>query len=268
MGGAPGTGGLAGELAAAMAAVRSSPQSIEPRMALFQLACILGQWDRARTQLDTMAQLDAELLLLARIYGRLIDAETTRRRVFAGSEQPVALGEPPAWLAMMAQALQLDGRGEAAAAARELRERGRQDAAARSGTINTDAFAWIMDADPRLGPTLEVIVEGQYRWLPLEGLEELRAEAPKAMRDLVWQPVALRLAGGSELAAFVPTRYPGSELEEDDAVRLAKETRWVEKDGEQWGFGQRLLATDGGDHAFLDVRALRLGGGGAIDPDA
>lgn len=267
MAGAPGTGGLAGELAAAMAAVRSSPQAIEPRMALFQLACVVGQWDRARAQLDTMAQLDAELLLLSRIYGRLIDAEAMRRRVFAGSEQPVALGEPPAWLAMMAQALQLDERGEAAAA-RELRQRGRQDAAARPGTIGTDAFAWIMDADPRLGPTLEVIIEGQYRWLPLDALEELRAEAPKAMRDLVWQPVALRLAGGSELAAFVPTRYPGSELEDDDAVRLAKETRWIEKDGEQWGFGQRLLATDGGDHAFLDIRALRFGGGGATNRDA
>jgi type VI secretion system protein ImpE len=251
---------LSDDIDTAMAAVRSSPQAIEPRMALFQLACVVGQWDRARAQLDTMAQLDPEFLLLARIYGRLIDAEATRRRVFAGSEQPVALGEPPAWLAMIAQALQLGARGDAAAA-RELRERGRQDAGARSGTIGADPFAWIMDADPRLGPTLEVIVEGQYRWLPLDRLEELRAEAPKAMRDLVWQPVALRLTGGNELTAFVPTRYPGSELENIDAVRLAKETRWTEREGEQWGFGQRLLATDLGDHAFLDIRALRFGGG-------
>jgi type VI secretion system protein ImpE len=258
MGGAQNGGGLAGELAAAMAAVRSSPQAVEPRMALFQLACVVGQWDRARAQLDTMAELDAELLLLARIYGRLIEAEAARRRVFAGSEQPVALGPPPGWLAMMAQALRLDSKGEAAAA-RALRERGRQEASARSGIIGTAAFAWIMDADPRLGPTLEVIVEGQYRWLPLDGLEELRAETPKAMRDLVWQPVALRLAGGSEFAAFVPARYPGSERENDDSLRLARETRWIDKDGEQWGLGQRVLTTDEGDHAFLDVRTLRLG---------
>jgi type VI secretion system protein ImpE len=266
-GGAPGASGLADELAAAMAAVRASPQAIEPRMALFQLACVVGQWDRARAQLDTMAQLDAELLLLSRIYGRLIDAEATRRRVFAGDEQPVALGQPPAWLAMLAQALKLDGGGDASAA-RELRERGRQQAAARPGTIGgTEAFAWLMDADPRLGPALEVVVEGQYRWLPLDGLEELRAEPPKAMRDLVWQPVALRLAGGNEFAAFVPTRYPGSELDDDDAIRLAKETRWIDKDGEQWGLGQRLLTTDLADHALLDIRALRFADA-AVAPDA
>lgn len=267
MGGAPTSGGLAGEMAAAMAAVRSSPQALEPRMALFQLACVVGQWDRARAQLDTMAHLDAETVLLARTYGRLIEAEAARARVFAGAEQPVAFGEPPAWLAMTARALRLDAGGEAALA-RELRGRAREDAAARAGTLGDEPFAWIMDADPRLGPALEVVVEGQYRWLPLDLLEELRAEAPKAMRDLVWQPVALRLAGGRELHAFVPARYPGSELEGDDAVRLAKETRWTgEADGDQRGLGQRVLATDAGDHAFLDVRRLRFGGG-AAGPDA
>lgn len=245
------------EISAAMAAVRASPQAAAPRMALFQLACVVGDWERARAQLDTLAKLDPEYTLLARVYGRLIGAEATRRRVFAGAEQPVALGEPPAWLAMMAQALRLDDRGEAAGA-RALRERARQEAAARPGRIEDEDFAWAMDADPRLGPTLEVVVDGQYRWLALDGLRELRAEAPRAMRDLVWQPATLLLAGGGELGVFVPARYPGSELEEDDAVRLAKETRWIDRDGEQWGLGQRVLTTDLGDHAFLDLRRLRF----------
>ena len=267
MGGAANAGGLAGELAAAMAAVRSSPQALELRMALFQLSCAVGNWERARAQLDTMAKLDAETVLFARTYGRLIDSEATRSRVFAGTEQPVAFGEPPAWLAMMARALRLDADGEAARAG-ELRERAREGAAARAGTVGNEPFAWLMDADPRLGPTLEVVVEGQYRWLPLDLLEELRAEPPKAMRDLVWRPVALRLAGGRELHAFVPVRYPGSELVDEDAVRLSKETRWTDEGGEQRGLGQRVLATNAGDHAFLDVRRLRFGGGATGGPDA
>jgi type VI secretion system protein ImpE len=258
---------LAGELAAAMAAVRSSPQALEPRMALFQFACVVGNWERARAQLDTMAKLDTETELFARTYSRLVDAEAARGRVFAGAEQPIAFGGPPAWLAMMARALRLDADGEAARA-RALRERAREEAAARAGTVGDEPFAWLMDADPRLGPTLEVVVEGQYRWLPLDLLEELKAEAPKAMRDLVWQPVALRLAGGRELHAFVPVRYPGSELMDEDAVRLAKETRWTDEGGEQRGLGQRVLATDVGDHAFLDVRRLRFGGGATGGPDA
>jgi type VI secretion system protein ImpE len=266
VGGTQAAGGLAAEMAAAMAAVRSSPQAFEPRMALFQLACVVGHWERARAQLDTMAKLDAETVLFARTYGRLIEAEAARRRVFAGAEQPVAFGEPPAWLAMVAQALRLEG-GEAARA-RELRDRAREEAPARAGAVGDESFAWLMDADPRLGPALEVVVDGQYRWLPLDLLEELRAEAPKAMRDLVWQPVALRLAGGRELHAFVPVRYPGSELADEDAVRLSKETRWTGEDGEQRGLGQRVLATDAGDHAFLDVRRLRFGGGATGGPDA
>lgn len=267
MGGALTPGVLADELAAAMAAVRSAPQALEPRMALFQLSCVVGNWERARSQLDTVAKLDAETVLFARTYGRLIDAEATRARVFAGAEQPVAFGEPPAWLAMMARALRLDADGEAARA-RELRERACEVAAARAGAVGDEPFAWLMDADPRLGPTLEAVVEGQYRWLPLDLLEELRAEAPKAMRDLVWQPVALRLARGRELHAFVPVRYPGSESADEDAVRLAKETRWTGEGGEQRGLGQRVLATDAGDHAFLDVRRLRFGDATTAGPDA
>src|SRR3712207_8845185 len=126
---------------------------------------------------------------------------------------------------MMARALRLDADGEAARAS-ELRERACEAAAARAGAVGDEPFAWIMDADPRLGPTLEVVVDGQYRWLPLESLGTLRADPPAAMRDLVWQPVTLGLPNGMEIPAFVPARYPGSEAHADDAVRLARATVW------------------------------------------
>jgi type VI secretion system protein ImpE len=244
------------EIAAAMAAVRSSPDAVEPRMALFQLACVAGEWERARAQLNVLAALDTAFGILAQAYGSLIEAEGTRRRVFAGTEPPVAFGEAPAWLGMLAEALRLDGADEAAAA-RDLRQRAHAAAPATPGRLGEERFAWLMDADPRLGPTLEVVADGQYRWLPLDQVLEFWAEAPRAMRDLVWQPVALRLTGGRELGAFLPVRYPGSELEED-AVRLARRTRWIEMAGEQRGLGQRLLATDRGDHALLDIRRLHL----------
>jgi type VI secretion system protein ImpE len=251
-------GDLAGAVASAMDAVRTAPQAIGPRMGLFQLACVTGDWKRARTQLDTMAKLDAETMLLARVYGRLVEAEEARARVFAGAERPVALGAPPSWLAMLAQALELSARGQRTAAA-DLRRRALEEAPANPGDVGDRAFAWAMDADPRLGPTLEVVVEGQYRWLPLPHLRELRADPPKALRDMVWQPVSLELANGSELKAFVPVRYPGTEAAADDGLRLARATTWRPGDGEeQWGQGQRLLATDVEDVAFLELRRLRF----------
>jgi type VI secretion system protein ImpE len=251
------TQSMQAEIEAAMDAVRSTPEAIAPRMALFQLSAVCGDWRRSKTQLETMEKLDGECAMLARTYGRLIEAEQVRDRVFAGNERPVAFGEPPAWLAMMAEALRLDSQGSSESA-QALRATARQQTSARPGALESEAFQWIMDADPRIGAALEVIIDGQYRWLPLDHLVELRAAPPKAMRDLVWQPVTLRLATETELAAFVPSRYPGSETHPDDAIRRCQETRWIDKNGEQWGVGQRLFASDLGDHAFLDIRRLRF----------
>lgn len=245
------------ELETAMNAVRSMPEAIAPRMALFQISAVCGDWRRSTTQLETMGKLDDECAMLSVTYRRLIATEAVRQRVFAGDERPVAFGEPPAWLALMVEALAVEAKGDAATA-HALRETARQEAPARSGTLDGHAFEWIMDADPRLGAALEVVIDGQYRWLPLEHLVELRATPPKAMRDLVWQPVTLRLTTETELPAFVPSRYPGSEAHPNDAIRMCKETDWIDKGGEQWGIGQRLLASDLGDHAFLDIRRLRF----------
>jgi type VI secretion system protein ImpE len=253
---------LKAEIETAAAAVRSTPEAIQPRMALFQLSAVCGDWRRARLQLETMEKIDDECAVLARTYSRLIEAEAARERVFAGSERPVAFGQPPVWLAMMAEALALDRQGSASAA-QALRDTARQNGSARSGIVESAAFRWIMDADPRIGAALEVVVDGQYRWLPLDHVKELRAAPPKAMRDLVWQPVTLRLTTETELTAFVPSRYPGSEADPDDSIRLCRETRWIERNGEQWGIGQRLLASDVGDHAFLEIRRLCFENNGA-----
>ncbi|MBL6458650.1 hypothetical protein JMJ55_25250 [Belnapia sp. T6] len=246
------------EVVAAVAAIRAAPQSPAPRIALFQLAAVLGDWERARAQLETLAALDPEFTSLARVYGGLIASERVRGRVFVGTERARVLGEPSPWLLLMVEALWLEGRRGAAGEAQALRAQALRDAAARPGQIGTEEFTWIMDADPRLGPTLEVVVEDHYQWLALDRVRELRAEAPRALRDLVWQPATILLAGGAEVQAYLPVRYPGSEAEEADAVRLARETRWTGAAGCQRGLGQRVLATDRGDHALLDIRSLRL----------
>ncbi|KAB2859961.1 MAG: GTP-binding protein, partial [Bauldia sp.] len=39
--------------------------------------------------------------------------------------------------------------------------------------LNDAAFEWIADADSRLGPTLEVVINGRYGWLPFEHMAAL-----------------------------------------------------------------------------------------------
>jgi type VI secretion system protein ImpE len=57
----------------------------------------------------------------------------------------------------------------------------------------------------------------------------------------------------------IPTRYPGSESSADGLIQLARKTEWLEvHDGEFQGLGQRLLVTDAGEFALLDVRSLQF----------
>jgi type VI secretion system protein ImpE len=125
-------------------------------------------------------------------------------------------------------------------------------------------FAWIADGDGRLGPMLEVVVNGRYAWLPFQRLRAVRLEAPSDLRDFVWMPAFVTLETGAELPALVPARYPGSEAREDP-LRLCRRTEWTELGvgtGCWAGAGQRMLATDRGEHPFLDLRAIRLQGAG------
>ena len=57
-----------------------------------------------------------------------------------------------------------------------------------------------------------------------------------------------------------PTRYPGSESSEDNQIRLARKTEWLEKAEEVYlGLGQRMLATNEEEFPLMAVREIRLG---------
>lgn len=79
------------------------------------------------------------------------------------------------------------------------------------------------------------------------------------MRDLVWMPAQITWANGGGSVALIPTRYPGSELSEDAALRLARKTEWLEVAEQQFhGLGQRILATDTNDYPLCEIREVLL----------
>lgn len=239
-------------LQALTARVRAAPADAGERLFLFQLLAVLGQWKRAGEQLQTSAQLAPANLLLATTCEVLLRAEGARAAVFAGQALPTVLGNPEPWLAPLLQAVQLEGRGETAAAA-ELRALALEQAPAVSGQIDGTPFAWLGDADARFGPCLEVITQAGYAWVPLGQLRELRIDAPADLRDMVWIPVELLWASGAQNVAFVPVRYPGSDTSGDAQLQLARRTDWSD-DGH--GLGQRMFATDGGEYALLQTRLV------------
>ena len=70
---------------------RRRPADQSVLMYLFQLLCLMGQWDKAKIQLRTLAGLSPEAQMLAVTYNMAIDAEMARAKVFAGEEPPVLL---------------------------------------------------------------------------------------------------------------------------------------------------------------------------------
>jgi len=248
--------------------VRSKPTDAKLRIFLFQLLSVTGQWERALNQLNVAATLDPSALAMAQMYREALRCELLRAEVFAGKRSPMVFGEPEQWLALLIESLLLGGRGQAAQA-QKLRDEAFDAAPASPGSIDGVAFAWIADADSRLGPVLEAVVNGRYYWIPFTRLSRVDIEEPTDLRDVVWMPTHFQFINGGEAVGLVPTRYPGSETSADSGVCLARKTVWDEvSPGSFHGLGQRLLATPAGEHAVMDVRSLCLSETAAVDDGA
>lgn len=250
------SGDLDGARRALVEAVRRTPGDVPTRSFLFQVLGLTGEWDKAKAQLTTLAQLSPEAQMLSVVYGQAIDAERQREAVFAGTLRADIHGGSDAgsdWAWPIAEAIEAaaQGRSEDADA---LREAAFDAAPDTPGEVDGVRFDWIADADQRFGPTIEAIIGGRYGLLPFDAIAELTSEGPRDLRDLIWYPVEITLKAGPRIAALLPARYPG--IATDPAERLARATGWQD-DGT--GSGQRLWATsDGEDHGLLSVRSLRF----------
>ena len=225
-------------------------------MFLFQLLCINDEWDKASSQLRTLAQLSPEAQMLATAYGKAIEAEMLRAEAFAGTgEFPILANEDEAWTVDLAASLAAFARGDASEG--DARRDAAFDAAPDcAGDADDHAFAWVADADPRFGPSIEAIVYGRWGLLPFSAVEQINFEPASDLRDFVWLPARLRLRNGTSVAALLPARYPGLGGA-DASVRLGRETRWTEGPAGDVGLGQRLLAFDDGSEAgLLSLRRL------------
>jgi len=241
--------------------VRKEPAQAKHRIFLFQLLCVLGQWDRALNQLNVLSEIDASSLAMVQTYRQALQSEAYRVDVFCGRRMPLIFGEPERWIALLLEALRLGAEGKFSEAA-AIRAEAFDLAPATPGRFDDpkpDSFAWIADADQRLGPMLEAVIDGKYYWVPFARISALRIEPPQDLRDLVWVPGFFRWSNGGESAGLIPTRYCGSESSEDDRILRASRTEWLDAgEGIFTGLGQRMLATDVDEYSLLDLRGVVL----------
>lgn len=220
----------AGELKQAILAlgaeVRDRPSDSQRRTFLFELLCFAGDYSRAEKQLNILADGHPDRQTGALVCRSAIVAERKRQEFFETRqyEQQAAL-EPQS----------------------------------RPGKLNGEAFHTIEDADPRIGPRLEMYLAGEYLWLPFDNVGWLTVPPPRLLRDLLWTPAEIR--GSKPLAekdfgeVLLPALYPLSWQQPKDSVKLGRETDWA---GDT-PYGQKLLVLDGEKVVpFLEVRTLEF----------
>ena len=251
-------GNLQAALESLQEEVRAEPSEPKHRIFLFQLLCVMGQWDRALTQLNVAGEMDPGNIAMQATYREVLQCEALRSAVFDGARAPLVFGEPEEWIALLLEALRVDGTGEYQKA-QGLREQAFESAPATAGSVNDAPFEWISDADSRIGPFLEAVVNGNYYWVPFHRIARIEIQEPEDLRDFVWAPAHFQWANGGEAVGFIPTRYVNTENQADDALRLSRKTDWSEySDGVYAGSGQRVLTTDSSYYALLDVRSVLL----------
>jgi type VI secretion system protein ImpE len=222
----------AGQLNEAMKAlaaeVRDNPTDPRRRTFLFELLCFAGEYDRAEKHLHVLAQGNSSSEMGAVLYFSALHAERTRLQKFLEADFPVA------------------------APARQF-----------AGTLNGEPFESFVDADPRIGPRLELFAAGSYMWIPFEHIVSIELQAPTKLRDLLWIPSLVRTGPSfkdKELGeVLIPVLYPKSFADPNDNVRLGRETYWQEVEGgEPIPLGQKLFLVDGDEFPLLDVRNIEF----------
>jgi protein involved in temperature-dependent protein secretion len=233
-------GDIDGARASLVETIKRAPADQRARMFLFQLQCVMGEWDKAQAQLRALASVSGEAQMLAAAYNQVIDAERAREAAFAGQGQPALLVGSSPWAGDLAAALGALAQGRLDEA-EERRNLAFEAAPDTPGEIDGVAFDWIGDADLRFGPAIEAMIVGRWGLIPFDALESIKSEGVQDLRDLVWLPVQIGFKTGQSVAGFLPTRYPGSQASPDIDIRLSRKTDWRDEPWGQAGVGQHLL---------------------------
>jgi type VI secretion system protein ImpE len=239
--------------------VKAAPTDTSRRTFLFELLCFAGEWERAEKQLAAIGHQDVKAEIGVQVYRNNIKAERDRRRLFSDGLQPHFLTEPPAYTDLHLAAINRLREGNTAEA-RESLDRAEEERPALAGTFNGKRFEDFRDWDDLVGPVLELIINGQYTWLPFEQIGRIEISAPTQARDLVWASARIQATDGTVGEVSVPALYAGSSEHPNDQVRLGRMTDWKRlSDDLSLAVGLRLFLVDGEDKPLFEARSVEFG---------
>ncbi len=229
---------------AQVAKVKNHPTDDAARLFLFELFLFVGDLDRARKQLDALQYDDPRHTAAIGQYRFSLAAETHRRAVFAGTEQPTGLTTAPDHVRLRLEVLSHLARDEQAAARKKLDE-ANQEVPVIVGTLNGKPFKGLADADERFGTVLEVFgTAGVYTWVAMEQIESITLNPPQSPRDVILRPAHLTLRDGVEGDVLLPGLYPRTYTSPDEALKLGRATEWSDSEIACGIGGKQFLIND------------------------
>lgn len=257
---------LSAAVAQAESAVKASPADADKRAALVQLLLLCGDWPRASAQLPAWQALAPLAKPTTQQLFDTVTAETQRERVFRADMAPAFLSTPNEWLSALAKALQVSP-----AQASTLRAQAFELAAESAGSLSivgpeeqahSKDFNWLADADSRLGPVCELLLDGSYYWVPFQDIASITFQAPQNAVHLIWAHANVKWHSGRQQVCQIPARYPLS-ASTSDSHRLGHITDWqpLNDDGHYAGQGQKTWLTDNDEYPLLNLRQLQLTAG-------
>lgn len=242
--------------------VKTNPADPNRRLFLFELLAFSGDLVRARKQIDAVQYGEVERDRSVAAYGKLLEIEDLRRRLFSASLRPKFLSEPPEHARLRLEAVDRL-RENRPAEASELLQKADAAAPELQGSLNDKPFTSLRDCDDVFASVLEVIAdmggEYGYYWVPLEQVASVEAKLPQHPRNLIWFPAQLQLRSGPTGNVFLPALYPNSHEHPDPQVKLGRLTDWkAAEGGPVQGVGLRMFVADDDALPLLEWRRLRI----------
>jgi type VI secretion system protein ImpE len=246
----------------AKASVRTEPSAIQPRVVLFELLCVSGDWDRAEAQLATLSKLGKPDM--GTRYGTLLHAEKARERVLCGQQDVTTPTPAPDWLFRWQEAVAASSQKDWSKLRQVHAEF--QEQPSLAGKVNGHAFTAFADSDARFAPIFEIAVEDKYLWLPMADTQSVMfpSEADTLL-DFLWRPAMfMPRAGGQAILGSLMGRLPGST---DPAlpgkIRLGRQIHWLEGVDVDIACGQRIFVTDADSHPVSALKHINFEPDGA-----
>lgn len=254
---------LSTALAQTESEVKAFPADADKRAGWVQLLLLYGDWQRATAQLQAWQALAPQAKPTTQQLADTVAAEIRREQVFRGEIPPAFLTPPCAWLSALANALQASTER-----ADELRNQAFQQAAESAGTFSQSDvgeqtasvdFSWLADADSRLGPVCELILDDGYYWVPFQDIESISFQAPQNAVHLIWAHTMVKWRSGKQQVCQIPARYPLTATT-NDSQRLGRQTDWLElnDNGHYAGHGQKTWVTESDEVALLTLRQIQF----------